>query len=323
VVDDDRTEPPPPPREPAEPEPILETPVPEPEPQVPVVEAAEVVEAADVEAAELGAADVEAAVAEPAEPTTVIHTISAQRSAPDETGSTEPATETFVFPAPPPDEAMREAEVVPEEPEAPAPAPAPAPAVVPQRRSVEGGARPRANPAPKPGKVRSGPPPKNPRRPWFALPALVLLALVATFFGWVSAEPLWLAVGHSQPGTATITHSDGGGLNNRCRGQFTAAGDAFTIPLVRVTGLPDDQCVTGTSVPARAVSDSAREAYAGETTGLHLRWGIGLGLVLLCGLLIAWLTGAGRFAGWRRVLAVGLSVAAPVLVAVGLIVAAY
>ena len=70
------------------------------------------------------------------------------------------------------------------------------------------------------------------------------------------------------------------------------------------------------------LGDQADRAFATDSAGLHLRWGVGLFLVLLCGLAIAWLTGATSFAGWRFVAAIGLSVAGPAAIASALILVA-
>ena len=71
------------------------------------------------------------------------------------------------------------------------------------------------------------------------------------------------------------------------------------------------------------VSAKAREAYGGSGAGLNLRWGTGFGLVLLCGLLIAWVTGAGRSTGRERLAAQVISFAAPLLVMIGMLALAY
>lgn len=116
-----------------------------------------------------------------------------------------------------------------------------------------------------------------------ALVALVLLALVSAFFAWVSAEPLWLAVGHSQSGAVTVTKCDG----DRCLGTFTGGG--FTRDAVPVMG---DAPKPGQSTPARMTS--ARGARAYVDIDATSRAAVGVALILLCGLVIARATGVRR-----------------------------
>ena len=159
-----------------------------------------------------------------------------------------------------------------------------------------------------------------PRRPWFALPALVVLALATTFFAWVSAEPFWLAIGHGHSGTATVVA--GGGQSDPadgCRAFFIAGDGSFIASDVDLRGLGPAKCTDGTKVTAHMVSVRADQAYATTALGLHLRWLSGLGLVLLCALVIVWLTGAARFDGWRRGVAVGLSLGLPAAVTIAML----
>jgi hypothetical protein len=150
------------------------------------------------------------------------------------------------------------------------------------------------------------------------LVALVVLALLAAFFAWVSAEPLWLAVGHGERGTATVSRCTGSGVEQRCVGRFTASGGAFTADDVALLGVGDRQRREGTAMSARMVGPDSHRAYVGDTgTMLHLRWAVGLALVLSCGLGIALATGARRLEGRRaRRGAVFASVAAPLLLVV-------
>lgn len=190
---------------------------------------------------------------------------------------------------------------------------------------------PTAYPTPRPRQRGAGPrrgpeAPRRPRqlrRPWLTLPALVLLALATSFFAWVAAEPFWLAMGHGHPGTVAVERDQGEGLAHRCRGRFVAAGEAFEVARVSITGLPDARCATGTSVPATMVSPRGRQAYTAGEDGLGLRWGLGFGLVGVCALLTVWVSGATRFTGRRRVAAVGLAVAAPLLLSVGIVAATF
>jgi hypothetical protein len=161
------------------------------------------------------------------------------------------------------------------------------------------------------------------RRPGTGLAWLVFVALLAGFFAWTSAEPFWLAVGHSKAGTATVTRCAGDGVLRRCIATFTGAG--FTAEEVTLLGAqPDREKVEGAEVPARMVRPGDRVAYAGSTDRLHLRWGAGLGLILVCGMLITWITGARRLLGRQaRIGAVLLSFAGPVLLFVGMLAAAF
>jgi hypothetical protein len=145
------------------------------------------------------------------------------------------------------------------------------------------------------GSGRTGQLPKPPRRPASGLAGLVLLALLSSFFAWVSVEPLWLAFGHGDLGTATVIDCTGHGISQRCRGEFTSADGRFSAEDVRLTGVPSEERIERWQFTARMIGADSRTAYVGTGTGtLHLRWGLGLTLVVLCGLGIAWATGAGR-----------------------------
>jgi len=190
-------------------------------------------------------------------------------------------------------------------------------------------ARPRPEPAAEASvsRVRTGRRPrwrKLPRRPWFALPALVLLAFAAAFFAWVSSEPFWLAAGHGTRGTATVIASartPAGAA--RCQASFVADGGAFTVAKVVLSGIPDSACTAGGRLPAQMVSAKARWAYTLDGPSLNLRWGMGLALIVLSGLTILVVTGATRFTGWRRVTLVTLSLGAPLLITTGMLIVAY
>src|SRR5690242_2905867 len=100
------------------------------------------------------------------------------------------------------------------------------------------------------------------RRPLLGLPLLILFGLLAAFFAWVTAEPLWLAVGRSTPGTATVIHCTGHGLDQRCRATFRADGAAFTAERVDLVGASRAQLADGARVSAQMVSAKGRVAYA-------------------------------------------------------------
>jgi hypothetical protein len=183
-------------------------------------------------------------------------------------------------------------------------APEPAPAAAP------GGA-----PPPKPARVRY---PHGTRRPAVGLAGLVLLTLVSAFFALVSAEPFWLANGRGTEGTVTVTSCRSSGIDERCVGRFAAG--AFTVDAVRLSGVPEASRREGATFGARMLDAGSRWAYAGSTSGLRLRWQLGAGLVLLCGVLIGLVTGVGRLrdAGRRgRLLLWLISVAGPLLLYAG------
>jgi hypothetical protein len=183
-----------------------------------------------------------------------------------------------------------------------------------RRRGPQAG---RARPAPRTKRTR------RPRRPAVGLLALLLLAPLAGFVAWVSADPFWLSLGRGQAGTATVAGCHGHGLVSRCTGTFTAAGGRFSAKDVALSALPAGAKHEGAQVSAAMVSPRGRMAYAGTKDALRLRWGLGLGLVLLCGLAIAWATGASRLPDRRsRVGGYLTSVAAPLLLLAGIVLAA-
>ncbi|WP_117210815.1 hypothetical protein [Allorhizocola rhizosphaerae] len=172
-------------------------------------------------------------------------------------------------------------------------------------------ARPQERPAPKPA--------RRPRSLAFALPFIILFGLLSAFFSWVSAEPLWLAVGHGTSGTATVTRCVGEGMTRRCLGDFTAR--EFAVTGISVLGLVD--ATPGTTARAHMVSERSQRAYAGGG-GFVLRWLPGLTLVMLCGLAIAMVTGVRWLTDRReRWAAFGVSMAGPFLVTVGFLAASF
>jgi hypothetical protein len=163
------------------------------------------------------------------------------------------------------------------------------------------------------------------RKPAPALFALITLALVATFFAWVSAEPFWLAVGHGDRGFATTTECRGTGVAQRCTGHFETADGSFAVARVALLGVADDKRASGAVSPARMVSAKSGTAYLGDTSPLvQLRWMLGFVLVLICGYGIASLTGARRLDDPRaRRLVTLASVFAPIVLLAGFLAAAY
>jgi hypothetical protein len=170
-------------------------------------------------------------------------------------------------------------------------------------------------PVRKPQPVRR---PRATRHPLLGLAALLLLGLLATFFAWSSAEPLWLSLGHGTPGTATVADCRVRGLPHRCA-DFAAKDGGFVAEKVTLLGTGPLQ--PGTTVPARMVSATGTAAYADSPLP---RWIPDLLAVLLCGFGIAWLTGAYRLPGTRaRVAALVLSLAGPILLTGGLLAATW
>ncbi len=122
--------------------------------------------------------------------------------------------------------------------------------------------RPRGPQQPTRTTVRKAPLPLRPVR--HGLAAMVALALVGSFFAWVSAEPLWLAVGHGESGTAIVTGCTGAGVGQRCHGSFAAADGRFTAEGVRLLGVSDEQRAAGTAVAARMVGADSGTAYVAD-----------------------------------------------------------
>jgi hypothetical protein len=166
--------------------------------------------------------------------------------------------------------------------------------------------------------LRPGPPvlrrvPKPPRRPLLGLPLLVVLALVALLFGWLGAEPFWLAVHHGDTGTLTVTSCAGSGVGKHCVGRFVPTDHRYTVRSVTMAGAQDDGR-PGAHLAARMVGAGGRLAYVGDGTGLLLRWTLPLAAVVLCGLLIGLTTGAWRLHGRSRLGAVTLSLLGPLAI---------
>jgi hypothetical protein len=177
--------------------------------------------------------------------------------------------------------------------------------------------------APRPEPTRRRRDPHATRRPVVGLTALVLTTLVAAFFGWVSAEPFWLALGRGMDGTVTVTSCHPSGLDERCVGTFRTAG--FTSQPVRLSGVPEGSREHGARFGARMLDEQSRWAYAGTTKAMHLRWQLGAAVVVLCGVLIGLFTGVGRLRsagrGGRLVLRL-IGVAGPLVIFAGMLAAA-
>jgi hypothetical protein len=151
-------------------------------------------------------------------------------------------------------------------------------------------------------------PARQPRQSTAAsLAALVTLALLSAFFAWVTAEPVWLALGHETAGTLTVTRCVDHGLNRRCAGTFTSADGRFTRASVPVMG---DVPAVGTAAPARMTSDRGARVYVDVDAGG--RAALGVLLVVLCALAIVRSTGVRRLPTSRmRAVATAISVAGP------------
>lgn len=152
---------------------------------------------------------------------------------------------------------------------------------------------------------------KNPRSTPVALFSMIGLALVSAFFGWVSAAPFWLSVGHNVSGTVVVNECEASGIAPRCVGDFIPRGSDDKVPGVRVTGDVEAKRV-GETVSAHAVTSQSPIVYVGDDAGLWLRWTLGLGLVVVCGFAIAAVTGSWRWHGRARLVTVLVSIAGPV-----------
>ncbi len=178
---------------------------------------------------------------------------------------------------------------------------------------------------PRDAAVTSPPPKRLPRKvrhlrnPAFGLPAMLVIALLAGFFAWTSAEPFWLDMGQGEHGRAQITRCKGDGVLRRCYATFQSeTREAVAgVPLVGADDVP------GAVLDAR-MRDGGRIAYAGNPSGLRVRWTVGLALILLCGAALCWATGAGRLGRLRtRLAAYAVTVAAPLILGLGVLVASY
>lgn len=155
-----------------------------------------------------------------------------------------------------------------------------------------------------------------------AMVSLIVFGLIAAFFAWVSAAPFWLTVGHDVVGTVTVDSCHESQFAPRCTGTFEPGDGAEPVHGVRVTG---DAAAKqdGATLSARATSATATSVYVGEQAGLWLRWAIPFGIIVGCGVAIAALTGAWRWRGRERLLAVSASLGGPVLLWLGALIMAW
>jgi hypothetical protein len=163
---------------------------------------------------------------------------------------------------------------------------------------------------------------KPPRRPAFGLPLLLVFALAAAFFAWVSATPLLLTAGHGARGVATVATCSVHGLDRSCA-EFVAADKSFSAA-VTLLGPASNHAKAGQKIDAQMVSRGSSLAYAGNNADLLLHWIPGVVLIVLCGFGIAWATGAFRLADRRtRSLALLGSFGGPTLLFVGMLAYAW
>ncbi|MEU0563513.1 hypothetical protein [Dactylosporangium sp. NPDC006015] len=179
--------------------------------------------------------------------------------------------------------------------------------------------RPRDAARTSPPPVRLPRKPKRLRSPAAGLLAMLLIALLAGFFAWTSAEPFFLDMGQGEAGHAQVTRCRGDGVLRRCYVTFQPDKGAAVagVPLVGADEAP------GAVLDAR-MREGGRIAYAGNPMGLRVRWTVGLALILLCGAALCWATGAGRLGRLRtRLAAYALTAAAPLVLALGVLVSSY
>lgn len=151
----------------------------------------------------------------------------------------------------------------------------------------------------------------------------MVLALVAAFFAWVTAEPALVAMGHARSGTATVATCVGSGIQRRCHASFQDDSGQLVAVRIPLVGTRPGEAKPGTTVPARMAGDSGRVAYSTHS-GLRALWGTGLTMLVLCGLALIWSGGATRLPNRRfRAIGVLVSLAAPLAMLAGMLVAAW
>jgi hypothetical protein len=180
-------------------------------------------------------------------------------------------------------------------------------------------------PVRRPEPIRTGRPHrhrKRPRRPALGLPLLLLFALAAAFFAWVSATPLLLTAGHGSRGVATVATCSVHGIDRSCA-EFVAADKSFSAA-VTLLGPASTHAKAGQKIDAQMVSRGSSLAYAGNKGDLLLHWVPGVVLLVLCGFGVAWATGALRLTGRRtRSLALLGSFGGPFLLFAGMLAYAW
>lgn len=157
---------------------------------------------------------------------------------------------------------------------------------------------------------------------------ILVVCAAAAFLGWVSAEPLWLAVGRGTAGTATVTGCTGEGLRQRCLGVFVSH-TGLTVDPVRLLGVPPADGAAAEAAderfPARMLHHERDTAYVDpDQVVLHLRWVVGWTLILLLGVLLVWGSGARRLAtAPARRGATLVALAAPTLLGAGFLITSW
>lgn len=153
---------------------------------------------------------------------------------------------------------------------------------------------------------------------------ILVVCAASAFIGWVSAEPLWLAVGRGTAGTATVTSCAGEGLRQRCHGEFVSHSGS-TVGPVRLFGVPPVDDAGGSRYTARMLHHERDTAYVDpDLIVAQLRWVVGWTLLLLLGTLLVWGSGARRLpAGAARRGATLAAFAAPALMGAGFLIASW
>ncbi|SDE43268.1 hypothetical protein SAMN05216270_12155 [Glycomyces harbinensis] len=145
--------------------------------------------------------------------------------------------------------------------------------------------------------------PQRRREPKHFAPALLgilVCACLLMFFAWSAAPALWISVGHSHSGTATVTSCQTG-FAPSCTGTFTTGDWSRELALTGEVTLDD----LGTELPARATGPDAHSAYIGGTGGLLLRWAPALVLFMAVAFTLVAASGATRLYEGRSA-AIGL-----------------
>ncbi|MCD0445531.1 hypothetical protein LO763_18120 [Glycomyces sp. A-F 0318] len=147
-------------------------------------------------------------------------------------------------------------------------------------------------------------PRREPKRLGPALLGVLVCACLLMFFAWAAAPALWISVGHSQSGTATVTSCQTG-FAPSCTGVFSTGDWSKELALTGEVTADD----LGAALPARATGPDAHNAYVGGTGGLVLRWAPALVLFMAAAFALVAVSGATRLYEGRSA-AIGLSWAA-------------